>query len=636
VPVVRDLRPALGPLVLHPTFAKATAAPGKVSAAIVDAVVPRLAPVLGPWRQAGRIVDDGLGQLRDLTGGLWVWWHANTSLRDRLPRYIALVLCVVYFVIFERLVWLRHDHFGSFDYDLGMYDQGIWQLSHGRGFMTVRGMHVFGHHANIGYLLFVPFYWIGIGGPQFLDFVNTLGIVAVALPIFGLATKHLKSAWAGCFLVFAYLFHFSPQWKIQETFHPESLAAPLLVGALYFASLGRWRAYALCICGALIWKEDVALATSVIGLAVALMFRQVKIGALTVAGSVAWFVIATRVIIEHFSPAGAVFDSLFGPLGSSATDLVRNAVVHPSRLTTTIKCHGFFDGRLESLPVPVEGVGCPDPGAVAAYASATNPAPQGLATLMGPYGYLSFANPQLLAIGLPQHVVNSATTANFTWDLRWHYALFPYLGALVGSVWTVIRRRRMVVAWALIAVMVIGVISTYQRGVGPWTDNHNGGWWPLTDSPINADYRAAIADIPDDARVTASYFLVPHLSHREYIYTFPNPWRSSNYGAGGTLVTPPDQNTIDDLVVDRAPLNPEDQALFDAIMDSGQFEVAYRRQRNDGGRMSDVIRLSRVKDGPAIAQPPVVPVVTAATLPPVTTTTAPAAAGEQLSPTPSS
>ena len=97
------------------------------------------------------------------------------------------------------------------------------------------------------------------------------------------------------------------------------------MGALYFASTGKWRNYALCIVGALIWKEDVALATGVLGLAVALGFRQIRIGLVTIIGSVAWFAVATKLIIPYFSPSGAVFDSLFGPFGSSATELVRNA-----------------------------------------------------------------------------------------------------------------------------------------------------------------------------------------------------------------------------------------------------------------------------------------------------------------------
>ena len=195
----------------------------------------------------------------------WTTWEESPFLRTTTPRILVGVLLIWYFVVFENLVWLRQAHYGTFDYDLGMYDQGIWQLAHGRGFMTVRGMHVFGHHANIGYLLLVPFYWVGIGGPQFLDTINTFAVVMVALPLFLLAVRHLKSAWAGLFLVVAYFLHFAPQWMIQETFHPECIAAPFLVGAFYFASVSKWRWYWVCIAVALLWKEDVALAVAMLG-----------------------------------------------------------------------------------------------------------------------------------------------------------------------------------------------------------------------------------------------------------------------------------------------------------------------------------------------------------------------------------
>lgn len=572
-----------------------------------------LAAFLVPFRNFGRVLDAGLDVARDATLPLWNWWATQPFLRNRAPKILAAVLCLWYFVVFERAVWLRHSHFGTFDYDLGMYDQGIWQLAHGRGFMTVRGMHVLGHHANIGYLLLVPFYWIGIGGPQFLDVVNTLAVVAVALPVFALAVRHLKSSWAGFWLVVAYLFHFSPQWKIQETFHAESIAAPFLLGAFYFASVGKWRRYAVCVVLAVIWKEDIAIAAAMLGIGVAIAFRQVRIGAITVAASAAWFLIATQAVMRYFAPAGAVFDSLFGPLGATATDVAFTSLRHPSRLAATVRCHGFFDGRLESLSTPLEGVSCPtevinDP----------NGPPRGLGALMAPYGYTAIGAPHLSALGVPQHVVNSATTADFTWDLRWHYAFMPYIGVMLGSFWTAIKRRRLAIAWALIAVMVLGVFITREEGVGPWTANYNAGWWPLTSAKVHRDYQAVVDAIPDDASVTASYFLVPHLSHREHVYTFPNPWRSSNYGAGGTSTPLPDQNSVDRVVVDRAPLNEADRQLFDRIMESDQFETVSRTTRTDDGRMSDVIHLRRIADGPPISdvaiEPPI-PTTTVASPP---------------------
>ncbi len=139
-----DTRPLAGPQILHPTWAAAMAPWGRVGGRVNDTVLGVIGPLHGAWRDAGRHADVALEGFRDATRSVWVWWAAHPNIRDRLPRYLAIAMCVVYFAVFERLVWLRHDHFGTFDYDLGMYDQGIWQLAHGRGFMTVRGMHIFG------------------------------------------------------------------------------------------------------------------------------------------------------------------------------------------------------------------------------------------------------------------------------------------------------------------------------------------------------------------------------------------------------------------------------------------------------------------------------------------------------------
>jgi len=522
--------------------------------------------------------------------GPWTRWQTSTVLRQKVPTWAAVVVAVGYLAVFVRLIWWRHERFGSFDYDLGMYDQGIWQLAHGRGFMTSRGMHVFAHHANLGYLLFVPFYWVGLGGPHFLNVVNALAVVATAVPLFLLGRRHLRSSWAGFAFVVAYLFHFSPQWKIQETFHPESLAVAFLAAAWWFASIGRWRWYSLCILGALIWKEDVAIAVAVLGLAIALAHRAPLKGVATSAAGVVWFLAATQLFMPAFQESGAVFDGLFGQLGKDANEVVHTSLVHPSRLWETVQCHGVLDGRPRPAPVPIEGVDCP------ATLPTENLPPRGWLTLAQPYGVVpAVAAPHVAAVGAPQHVVNYATTADFTWDLRWHYAFLPYLGVVLATVHWVVRRRRAVVSWAAIAVMLVGVGVTAELGIGPWTTNHDSGWWPLTERPGDEEVRALLGRIPDDAAVSASYFLVPHLSHREHIYTFPNPWRSSNFGVGG-VPAPPDPNIVEYLVTRPGDLNDLDRAQWDAVVGSGQFE----RVRDVAG----VELWRRVRDGDPPVPPP--------------------------------
>ena len=56
------------------------------------------------------------------------------------PRVVLFLAMAVFTIVFGRLVVLRHQRFGTFDFDLGIYDQAVWLLAHGHGFDTVRGL----------------------------------------------------------------------------------------------------------------------------------------------------------------------------------------------------------------------------------------------------------------------------------------------------------------------------------------------------------------------------------------------------------------------------------------------------------------------------------------------------------------
>lgn len=453
-----------------------------------------------------------------------------------LPRALFVAMVVWYFVQFSVLVWKRHEYFGTFDYDLGMYDQGIWLLSQGRGFMTVRGMHVFGHHANLGYLFFVPAYWLG-AGPHFLNLMNTLAVTAGAVPLYFLGRRGLRSDWAGLILAGTYLFHFIPQWMIQETFHPENFAAAFLLGAFYFATTGAWRWYWVCTVLALIWKEDVGLYVVMMGVVVYFVFGARRVGVWTTLAGAAWFLFATRAIIPFFSPEGAVFDNLFGALGSTATEVVRNSIAHPTMVGRILGDHG---------------------------------AEQGAIRIIRPYGYVPLGAPHIMLMGLPQHIINFLSAQNFTWNPEAHYVMLPFTSATLAAARTVMTRSRVWLGWVLLGVMVIGVASTQEQGTGPWTDRSRTGIWPTVDTPANADLRRVMKLIPDDAVVSTSYYVVPHLAHRPEIYTFPNPWRSQNFGTKGETRDP---GRVDYVLLHRDRLQGPDAVLFDQILNSGDFAV---------------------------------------------------------------
>ncbi len=480
--------------------------------------------------------------------------------RTLVPQILCVALVVGYFVVMFVNVWHRHERFGTFDYDLGMYDQGIWLLSRGSSFMTVRGMAVFGHHANIGYLLLVPFYWVGLGGPHFLNFVNTLGVVSCTIPLYAMARKGLRSDWAGFGVSFAFLFHYVPQWMIHETFHPENLAAPFLIGALWFATEQKWRWYWVCIGMALIWKEDVALVVLMLGIVVAFLGRSPGRGLLTSLIGGAWFVFCVKAFIPFFAPDGAVFDGLFGELGKSATEVVGNSLSDPARARDILLEHGADKGAVD---------------------------------LMAPYGFAALGSPHLLLLGLPQHIVNYLSIQNFTWSTEAHYAMFPFVGVVLASVRTAITRSRRWLGMLIVLMMMAGVMFGINRGSGPWSDRSARGYWPAENVVREKNLRAALDSIPTTASVSAPYFLVPHLSHRHEIYTFPNPWRLQNWTPRDVALqgpAPPESARIAGvayLINEPSALEGPDQALYRSIVDSGEFETA--------GQFGTVIVLRRIR-----------------------------------------
>ena len=482
-------------------------------------------------------------------------WRADSWLRVRLPQLLAVGIFLYYFIAFERLVWMRHANFGTYDYDLGIYDQAVWLLSRGRGFMTVRGMQVFGHHGNLGFYLFVPFYWVG-AGPQFLNFMNTLAVSITAVPIYLLGRHHLKSDWVGLGVGVAYLFHFVPQWLIEETFHPESLAMPFLAAAFYFATIRKGTAYWWCILGALIWKEDVSLAVIGLGVLVAFMFGQRRRGLLTALAGGAWFLLITKVMLPIGSPGGAVFDSYFGAMGATSGEVAVNSIRHPMLLGRTLSQHKAEQGAIDILRAQ---------------------------------GFVALAAPHVLLIGLPQFLINYISIQGFTWNVKSHYFTLPYVAAALAAVRSIGTRSKQVVSVLLVLLMLVAVGLTREQGVGPWTTNADEGYWVTSRSTRFDAVETAMSMIPDDASVSTRYYIVPHMAHRSEIYTYPNPWVNSNYGPGGKGGRSP--RRIEYLLMTTENLSKEDLALFTKIVGSGEFREDYRW----GSRGDEVLLYQRVE-----------------------------------------
>ncbi len=500
--------------------------PAPTLAAMTEAVATPAREALVRWpRRLARLTRDGVVELG--------------------PHRVVLSVAIgVFVIVFGRLVYLRHERFGSFDFDLGIYDQAVWLLAHGHGFDTVRGLGVFGNHVNLAFYLLVPFYWLG-AGPNFLNMVMVVAVGLAAVPVFRLGRHWLTDEWHALVPALAFLLHFTNQWVIQETFHAEVVAMAPFLMAYLAATEKRWRAYALWMVFAVSWKEDIALAAIMVGLLLAVRGHRDgeattrRNGALTVVVALGWFLVCTRLIIPAFSPGGVFYEDFFGPLGDSPWALADTALTNPTAIARQLETANAL-GYLRDL--------------------------------VAPYGFTPLLAPGVLLIGAPQALINLLSGNGFTWNLRFHYAAMPVVGATLAMVEGIGRRTNLAVRRFLLGLVAACALATTAAwGISPLSTHYRQGFWPLTPIERQDELERAVNTPPDDASVAATYLLVPHLTHRRNIYSFPNPWQEQNWGVNNERQHDPAD--VDWLVIDRTSLSPQLEDLLQHILATEDWEA---------------------------------------------------------------
>jgi uncharacterized membrane protein len=466
------------------------------------------------------------------------------------PAVAVGLLVAVYVATFGTLTWAQQANFGTFGYDMGLYDQGIWLLSRFKDpFVTIRGLHFFQHHVNLVTVAFVPAYWLG-AGPTFLYLVETVWMALGAVPVFLLARDRLRSGWlavavAGCFLLYPSL-----EWINWWHFHPDALIITPLLFAWWLAtgSSGgparrspgpprrRWGWFAVAVAVALACKEDAALAVLMLGLVLAVRpgagRPERRAGLLTAAAGAGWFLLATKVVIPAAGGGdGPFYQELFPGFGDSLGQIVWTMAAHPSRLLSL----ATQEDRLTYYW-----------------------------RVLAPVAFFPLAAPLVLLIALPQTVVNVTSGHALTHDFHYHYTAIVlagvFLATVEGMAWAARGRtaRRLLVA----VLVATSLMTNVAWSPSPISRMYNDGFWARPE-PRHATVRTALRLVPADAGVSASYNLIPHLTHRVYAYEFPNPWRVTNWGAHGE--NPPDPDTVDYLVIDERLLG-DQRPLYERLL----------------------------------------------------------------------
>lgn len=442
------------------------------------------------------------------------WWR---------PEFFLSAMIGAYIFIFGWLTWLQQSNFATFDYDMGIFDQEIWLAAHHLNpFITIRGLDMWANHVNPIVYLLVPFYWLG-AGPHFLYLVETLAFAGSAIPLWLLARDRFKSPWLALGIPLAWLLYPAVEWMTSWPFHPEYLGVPAFLFAYWFADRGRWGWYGVCVVLTLACKEDAALPIMALGILLAFR-RHRRAGLITVAGALAWFLLCVEVIMPSANVALAPFYlDQYSALGNSTGQIILNVFRHPSRVWSLVFHHDRFRYYVE-LFAPVAG--------------------------------LALLAPATLFLAIPTLLVNVVNNQGYVYDVKYQYSAFVAAGIFLAVIEGIgsFRSHRL----RQLRVLMVGMLCAFALASNvAWSPSpldstqYHSGVWTFDASPQVRELAKLVRMVPAGVGVSAGFNVVPHLAHRDQIYTWPNPWIRSYYGTSDTQ--PPEYpSSIQYIVLDLA------------------------------------------------------------------------------------
>jgi uncharacterized membrane protein len=451
------------------------------------------------------------------------------------------LLVAGYIVVFGTLTWRQQSNYGTFGFDMGIYDQAIWLMSRFRApFDTIRGLNFFGQHVNLVTALFVPAYWLG-AGPHFLYLVETIWMAAGAVPIWLLGRDRFANPWPPLALSAAYLLYPSVEWINEWMFHPDALIIAPLMFAYWLATRRRWAWFSLAAGLALSCKEDAGLAVFALGLVIWLRERQRNWGIGTSLVGAGWFFLCTKAIIPWANGGGEPFyTSLFAGYGNSLFGILANLVVHPTRWMRALVSHANLTYYSQ---------------------------------LFWPVALVALLEPLVLVIGVPQLFVNAISTEGYTNDIRFYYTSIVLAGIFLATVEACAKWGRTPSGRRLLVgvVFAASLAANVAWSPSPISVKYHTGIWAQS-SPRDQFINYVVKKVvPREAAVSATYDIDDHMTHRPLIFEFPNPWVPANWGLPGkhNFVDP---NKVNWMVLDTGVVQGSEVGLL-ADLRRSQFRT---------------------------------------------------------------
>ncbi|MCU0690256.1 MAG: DUF2079 domain-containing protein [Polyangiaceae bacterium] len=414
------------------------------------------------------------------------------AIQQGIDGRIVWFAILAYTLVYSVLAILKHQALKSTTFDLGLFDQVLWNTTRGNVLeSSVLGFNFLGDHFSPILFPLAGIYLV-VEDVRALLVLQSFILALPALPLYWLCRDFVTARWARIVVPLAYLLHPTLGCINLFDFHPIVVVVPCFMFAAFFLEKRSYGKMCVALAIAALAKEEVPITTAVVGLYLMVFHRNWKWGGGVFAASCAYFLFVTEIAMPGIVsiPADTDFSYIhrYEHLGDSKLEVVKNLVVHP------------LDSLIKSW-TPLKGVQ--------------------LVIFLLPMGFLPlFSRRCLLALPAFTYTYLSSRDTQFHAAYQYAAVFLPFLWyAAAGSIenlgrwWAAARfPRPLLASFGIAGALVFGVVfGTYkQTRYIQWTRP-----WEFMKNYHQADLDAVRKLIPPDASLSTTNTLGPQFAHRE-------------------------------------------------------------------------------------------------------------------------
>lgn len=232
-------------------------------------------------------------------------------------------------IVYSFIAITSHNHFLTFGWDLGFFDQLIWKVSN---FIypvsSLNKVSLLANHFSPILFFFTPLYWIW-SDPRMLLIEQAFVVVFAAWPLYLLSINKTQNRLFSFAIIFSYLFFLGTQWSILNEFHELTVVPLFVVLTFYALEKNKKILFWIGIFGLTVTKEEILFLVAAIGLTIAFYFRKKKLGfALTIA-SLIFFFFLVLIFMPFISEKGIYQHSHLSTNARTPLEFMEKVLVDP-------------------------------------------------------------------------------------------------------------------------------------------------------------------------------------------------------------------------------------------------------------------------------------------------------------------